>query len=791
MIRIVKSLKDLAKDLNKSIMVLAAITIGIIAAGSVITAYFLLNRETKDNYLSTNPASVIISTGPLNAEVFSKLKGLDEVKDAEIRLKIEGRALTSTDWKPLWLFVTDNFFYQKINIFDKYQGKFPPGKGEILLERMALSFAKKNIGDDISIKLKNVEEKNLKISGTVYDMGLAPAWMENMVYGYITPETLEYLGKTDALNEIRITVSGDRASKKNIAEKTNFIMAFLESNNIKVYEINIPKPLTHPHITQMNSLLYLQGAFGLLALILSSIITANLIFSIMWSQVRQIGIMKTLGATKMQISGMYLAMILIISLISLAIGIPISIYLGKMYSYFVADRLNIRIINENLPVLTYFLIIMIGLIIPLSVAEYPVIKGVKTKVIEALRDYGISMTLRTKVSLSEKILTKLFSFYSPLLLSIQNTFRKKTRLLLTVLVISISGSIFISAMFVKSSIREMIKTCYGYMNYSFNISLVKFYPVEIIKTELDKISGIKEIEFVKSVKGFTYNKFDKIFENIKLVGRNSGSDFYNNPVLEGENLSGNSSYEIVLSDGFFINNPGYHVGDNLDISINGTLHTFKIIGEIKEIERTIGYIPLVIMTDLISGENLANEIHIRTDNQSFEFLKNKKNEIDKIFKQSGIEITGLMSVRELEKALADHMELVISFLILMSFVILIIGGLGLSITSSINVIERTREIGISRSIGGTTFNLSLIFIIEGMIVGLISFVISVMISYPLSYILGNYFSSIMLNTSISFKSDPGALFIWLVTVMAAGGIINFLPVYNVCQEPVKDAIIYE
>jgi hypothetical protein len=81
-------------------------------------------------------------------------------------------------------------------------------------------------------------------------------------------------------------------------------------------------------------------------------------------------------------------------------------------------------------------------------------------------------------------------------------------------------------MFVKSSIREMIKTCYGYMNYSFNVSLVKPYPVERIKTELDKISGIKEIEFVKPVKGFTYNKFDKIFENIKLVGRNSGSDFY-------------------------------------------------------------------------------------------------------------------------------------------------------------------------------------------------------------------------------------------------------------------------
>lgn len=790
MTKFIKTLKDLKKDAVKAFMVLTAIVVSIIAAGTVLTSYFLLNRETKNSFLATNPASVTISSSFISKDIFEQLKALPEIKEIEIRLKLEGRASTTKGMKPLWLFVSDDFNTQRINIFDKYEGKFPPDKGEILLERSALSFSGRKINENISIKLREILEKNLKISGTVYDMGLAPAWMENMVYGYITSSTLEYLGKTDKNSELKIVVAGDRRDKRNISEKANIIKSFLEKKGALVYEINIPKPLTHPHINQMNSFLFLLVAFGLLALVLSSIIMVNLIYSILSSQVRQIGIMKSIGGTTFQIALIYLAMIILISIMALLIGLPVSIMFGKSYAFFVSNMLNIKILNESIPHICYLLVLITGLLVPLLVAAYPIIKGVRINVINALRDYGIKMTIK-KTGILEKMLSNMFSFYNPLILSIKNTFRNKIRFILIVFVISISGALFITSMFVRLSILETIKTSYGYMNYSMNLKLIKPYPISLIKENLEKINGITDVEYQTLLKVNTFNKINKIYENIQLIGYNPDSDYKKNPIIEGANITNIYDKEIVISNIFFKNNPGLKIGDDFEVLFGGKSFEFKIIGIIKELEMNTAYISYKNMEAIALNKDLANEIHIRTSDQSREFLKSIQFEVEKIFKDSNLEITGIMSVRDLEKAIADHMKLMISFLILMSFIILLIGGIGLSISTSINVIERTKEIGISRSIGGTIFDISIILVIEGIIVSLIGFILSVIASFPLSIILGNYFANIILNTNITFKTDYKAIIIWFFSVILVGAFINFITAYFNCQRPVKETINFE
>ena len=790
MTKFIKILKDLKKDINKSFMVLIVITVSIIAAGTILTSYFLLNREITNSYLLTNPASISMLTGFIPKELIKNLKTLPEIKEIETRLKLEGRSLTGKGMKPLWLFVIDNFKKQKINIFENYEGKFPPDKGEILLERSALNFSGKKINENIIIKLQDIPEKNIRITGTVYDMGLAPAWMENIVYGYITYETLDYLEKTNKNTELKIIVSGDRKDKKNITKKANTIKTFLEKKGIPVYEINIPAPLTHPHINQMNSLLFLLAIFGFLALILSSIIMLNLIYSILSSQIRQIGIMKSIGGTTFQITLIYLMMIILFSIIASLIGLPVSILLGKSYSFFVANMLNIKIINESIPYICYLLIIITGLLIPLLVAAYPIIKGVKINVTNALRDYGINMTCK-KTGITEKKLLKIFTFYSPLILSIKNTFRNKARLILLIFVISISGALFITSMFVRMSILETVKTNYNYMNYSLNLKLIKPYPVSIIKNNLNKIKGITDVEYQTVVKATIFNNTDNLHENIQLIGSNPESDFKKNPIIAGTNLTDINKNEIVLSDIFFKNNPELKTGDKIDIVIEGKNYQFKIIGKIKELGRNTGYISYKNLKKITLYENLFNELHLRTIEKSYEFLKSKQTEIEKIFKDSNLEIISFMSIKDLEKIILDHMELMISFLILISFVILFIGGIGLSISTSINVIERTKEIGISRSIGGTIFNISTIFAIEGIIVCLLSFILSLIISFPLSIIIGNYFTNIILNTNASFKTDYKAIIIWFFSVIIAGSVINYITVYFNSYKSIKEAINFE
>lgn len=95
-------------------------------------------------------------------------------------------------------------------------------------------------------------------------------------------------------------------------------------------------------------------------------------------------------------------------------------------------------------------------------------------------------------------------------------------------------------------------------------------------------------------------------------------------------------------------------------------------------------------------------------------------------------VSSLIKIADFREAVENHLLIIATFLILMSVLVVIVGGLGLATTISINVLERTREIGIMRAIGASTYSLTGIIVSEGMIIGLLSWFISMALAWPLS-----------------------------------------------------------
>ena len=179
-----------------------------------------------------------------------------------------------------------------------------PGRRQrvtVLIERSSISNWPP--GQRIVVRTPNGQPRELRVSGLVHDAGQAPGWQDGVDYGYITLDTLAALGESRSLDELRIVVAEKPLDVQHIQEVAYQAKGFLEQRDLAVSQVIVPKPGQHPHTDQMNSLLFLLEAFGVLALALSGILVATIMAALLAQQIRQIGVMKAVGARTGQYRG--------------------------------------------------------------------------------------------------------------------------------------------------------------------------------------------------------------------------------------------------------------------------------------------------------------------------------------------------------------------------------------------------------------------------------------------------------------------------------------------------------
>ena len=132
----------------------------------------------------------------------------------------------------------------QLDKFVPERGAWPPGPGEILIERDAFQVAHANIGDTVTIRLNHGKDQTLRVTGGVHDVGLAQARMEGMVYGYITLDTLVLLGEQPYLDRLNFLVAKNRFDEQHIRTVAQGVKTVVEGSGHPVRDVYIPRPGT-------------------------------------------------------------------------------------------------------------------------------------------------------------------------------------------------------------------------------------------------------------------------------------------------------------------------------------------------------------------------------------------------------------------------------------------------------------------------------------------------------------------------------------------------------------------
>ena len=366
-------MRDLRLHWSRTMLVVVAIAVGLAGAGSVLDTWSLVRQVTREEYRASNPASATLRADSLGPALVARVRAMPAVAAAQARRTVGGSVRTPGEPVPrsLVLFALDDFRSGHIGKVKGEEGDWPPRDGALVIERSSVDFATVRIGDTLAVRAGDGEPAPLAVTGIARDVGLAPGWMEHVVYAFASPATLALLGAPPTFDELQIVVRDSTLDREGVRRVAFEVARELEAAGAVVSNVDVPVPGRHIHAAQIDSLLFTQGAFGAIALLLSGILVVNLVQAMLTGQVREIGVMKAIGATPAQVAAMYLALAGALGLVASAIAIPAAALIGRAYGDFTANLLNFSTEGFAIPRAAFALQLAVGVLFPVAAAARP------------------------------------------------------------------------------------------------------------------------------------------------------------------------------------------------------------------------------------------------------------------------------------------------------------------------------------------------------------------------------------------------------------------------------------
>jgi putative ABC transport system permease protein len=801
-----KSIRDVWRERTRTAFVIAAIALGVAAFFGLLSSYAILTRELNRGYLSTNPASAILHTDAVDENMLATVLANPEVGTADARRIVSGRFKAGpAQWRNLALFVIRDYGDIRLNNMVPEKGAWPPATGEMLIERDAFQVAHAKIGETAMLRTEDGREHTLRVSGRVHDVGQPQARMENSVYGYITLPTLADLGEKPFFDLLCIQVAREKYDEAHIRQVAKQVQQRLEADGHPVRQIDIPVPGKHPHADLMGTLLLAMSSFGLFVLALSGVLALSFIAALMAAELRQIGIMKAIGGTRKQLARIYLVQSLLLGAVATIVAIPFGIWGSHLFCRYMVLFLNFDIASFAIPAWVFILALIVGLAVPLAACVIPVWHGVAIPVRKALASAG-SPADNFGSSGFDRTLAGMGGGLRPLLFAIRNSFRRRTRLVLTCMTLACGGVLFMTALNLRTSMIRTFDRLFAAQKYDLTLFYGGMYPTEKIDRAVRSVPSVIASENWIATDGWipgalTTGNSENLSSAKPDVTRETGAYRFTVfamppdskmfvPVLaQGRSLLPGENDTIMLNQTMAAQNPGIKLGDAVSLHIGTSEREWRVVGIDREpmAPPPIVYVPISVL-QVHPGMATLTRIAIRNPGDAL--LEAVRDKLDRNLQQEGVRVMGASGTADFRFAVGQHMLMIYVFLVLASSVVAAVGGLGLMTTMGITVLERRREIGILRAIGATPKLVTAMVIAEANTVAVIAWITAVLLSWPFSGALAGMIGR-SLHGAFDFRVAPYGVILCFAASLLLAALASFLPAESALRLTVREALAYE
>jgi putative ABC transport system permease protein len=790
-----KVIRDIWSNKGRTALVVLSIAVGVFAFGGLLTTRDVLLRDLNSAFLASNPSSATLTVPGFDDQLVNAVEGMREVAEAEGRTTFTLR-LRPEDGETISLSTTiapdDGEFL--IHSVTPETGIWPPERRDIVLERSTAQRWGYQVGDLVTVELPDGDSYDLVLSGTVHDLNTYPATMFPFAAGYVSETTADWLGLADSYNTLYITVAEGRADEEHITQVAELVESRIENDGYTVRSTEVPDPLSLPTNDMLATLTIFLAAIGAAALLLSAFLIVNTISAVLAQQVRQIGIMKSIGAQVRQVASTYFATVALFGGLALVVALPRGVGLAWAFSLMLANMLNFDIVSFAVPPVVLSLEAASSLAVPVVAATIPIWTWSRVSVREAISDYGTGETTSSS-DVIDRLVERVRGLPRPMLLSIRNTFRRKGRLALTLLTLSLSGAIFISVFTVRDSFVYEMNKMLTLFTFDARVDLDGSYHVNRLEREIARTEGVRSVEVWSGGDAIRIHGDGGEGTTVDMAAVPFDTDFIHPMTLEGRWLMPGDQYAIVIGEDLLASDPDLQVGGTIRLEVDDREHDWQIVGLIGRAatrhDNSRVFVPLDQYARITNTTGYGSTAVVGLETQDVRQQEAILRAVEDNLTRQGIDLRQVFQIGTLREAMTGMLNALIGFMLIVTMLMALVGALGLAGTMSLNVIERTREIGIMRAIGAGTTSILLIVVVEGVIIGLISFVIGSLLSVPAGVGLATALGQAFFGDPLTYTFNLQSILYWLGLSMVVAAGASVYPAMQASRINVREAMAYE
>ena len=793
---------DLWQHSSRTWLTIMNMAVGIFSVGALVGMMDLQLSQMDFAHTRSTPSHInFLLRSSASSDILQHIQSMPDILglDAITQFTVRFRLSSDADWETGTLFIRPDYLNQHYDITSLNSANWPE-KGQIAMENLSAQAMPLALGTAIEFETPQ-GSTTLQYSGIVRHPFVKPPKFGGQLHFFAQSSTLALFGLSPtSFRQLLVQVRPPFQSEK--AQNVAFnIRDELAKHGVTVNATFLQDPKTHWGRPFLLGIHYILTLMAISALLLASALTVKTVSAHILEQTSQIGVMKAIGAKTSSVAYLYLMQIVIMALIAIFIALPLGVLIAQVSSCRLLTLFNIACEPTQISWKSVQLMILSGLVTPLIAAIIPIFNGARMPVHQALATQG----LMGKFGLSrfdvwvQKIGTHGLSILQSAALG--NLFRHKLRFILTQSVLIFACMIFLLLMSLIASLHLTLDNEMQRHRYAVRLGFSQDQPASHIQQLLETIDQRAHVEIWRRlpVELIKHNQpiTPKGSLGLQLLALPSGATMANPAIENGRSLKVNDAGErVLLISSETAQKNAIHVGDTIDVHLVGVkAQLWTVVGTYRwlagnnfTIESV--YAPLETIQTQTHQSNIATYAFIDAPILTVMEEKAYLSQLKALFNHEKIslDVYTTQGKREQREFAENQFHSVIGTFAGLASLIAAVGGISLSGTVALNVLQRKREIGVLRAIGGGEKDILYLFWFEGFFHAVVAWLCSAPLAYFVSQWLCIQLGDIIFGVKLDFCFDWYALLYCLIGLLFIVCIAAYFPARRASKLTIKEAL---